>query len=373
MKRILALLLCLGILLCGCAKKEDNTGTIPAVVPDVTQAPEAEIMTALAAVSVPATTENFCLEDGTEIFSYSYQHMSLIFPDGNVANKITLDFLNRVDATRPESETILKAAQANCETTDPWFPYFYRVLYSPVRMDHGVMSLFGTQSSFNGGMHSNISAIAVNYDMMTGDVLTFGSIMHPDAEKESFIQLVLEKLEAVKEDYYLYDDFEIAVRARLGGDENLYEDFFFTQTGLNFFFSPYEIAPYASGIISVEIPYSELPGLIYDGYFPAERQVVNGKMKSGIFMKTDMTRFNNMAEVILSDGKDLRVVYPMGSVEDIRISIAADGMTMPAYTVFAALEMSDKDAVVLNIPDALLEGTTVTYQSGGEEFSIGIS
>jgi len=366
MKKIVALMLCSILLLSGCSKQEEIAGTIPPVIPETTLEVIPETMTALAAVSVPASTETYYLEDNTELFSYSFQHMDLIFPDETVAKKVTLDFLNRVDSTKAESELLLQAAQTDHLSSESWMPYFYRVLYNPTRIDHGVMSLFGMQNSYQGGMHGNISCISVNYDMMTGDLLTFGSIMHQDADKEDFIKLVIEKLAQIREEYYLYDDYEVAVRARLGGDENLYEDFYFTQTGLCFFFSPYEIAPYASGIVSVELPYEELPGLIYDGYFPAERQVVNGVMKTGSFMDMDMTRFNNMAEVVLDNESVLYVVYPEGSVEDVRITIEGDGMTMPAYTVFAALEMSDKDAVVLHIPESMLQSVTVSYTSAGK-------
>jgi hypothetical protein len=93
--------------------------------------------------------------------------------------------------------------------------------------------------------------------------------MHPDASKEDFITIILEKLSQIAEESDLFQGYEDGVRSRLGGDENLYEDFYFTSTGLCFYFAPYEIAPYASGIITVEIPYSELTGLIYDGYFLA--------------------------------------------------------------------------------------------------------
>ena len=372
MKRIIVFLLCMTLILGGCAKADDNTGTIPPVVPEVmyTQEVMEETLTALAAVSVPATTESFCLEDGTELFSYTYQHMTLIFPNANIADKITLDFLNRVDTTRSESELILQSAQNDFTDKDSWIPYFYRVLYSPMRIDHGVLSLFGMQNSYLGGMHGNLSATSVSYDMMTGDVLTFGSIMHPEASKDDFITLVLNKLETMKDTHYLYDEYEEAVYDRFGGDENLYEDFYFTQSGLCFYFSPYEIAPYASGTISVELPYSELAGLIYDGYFPEERQVVEGIMQTGTFMDTDMEQFNNMAEVILADGNDLFVVYPEGTVEDIRVHVPGDGMTMPAYTVFAALEMSNKDAVVLNIPAQTAADVQIGYQSVGKTYTI---
>ena len=163
------------------------------------------------------------------------------------------------------------------------------------------------------------------------------------------------------------------VRSRLDGDENLYEDFFFTTTGLSFFFSPYEIAPYASGIITVEIPYNELPGLIYDGYFPAEREQIYGSMHTGSFMSTDMEQFDNMAEVTLVTGEEIMVVYPEGRVEDIRIVLPGDGINVPEYTVFAAFEMSDKDAVVISLSKEMIDGITITYSSGDTSVSIPLS
>ena len=184
---------------------------------------------------------------------------------------------------------------------------------------------------------------------------------------------IIDKLNAVASEYYLFDDFEEGVYARLSGDENLYEDFYFTQTGLCFFFSPYEIAPYSSGVISIEIPYSELPGLIYDGYFPGEREQVSGKMHSSDFMQTDMERFNNMAEVTLVNGEEIMVVYPEGNVEDIRISVAGDDRNQPEYIIFAAPEMSDRNAVVISLTKDDIAKMTVSYTANGktESFPLG--
>lgn len=378
MKHFLALTLCLiTLFFAGCAPKAEVPVTLPPAAPilseeAVTEGAQEE-MTALAAVTVPLTTDRFCLDDGTELFSYSYQHMNLVFPDAAVADRVTLEFLNRVDASHTESENILSIAQADYADSEQWIPYFYRVIYNPTRIDHGVMSLFGMQNSYNGGMHGNISCIAVNYDMTTGDVLTLGSIMHENAQKEDFIEIVSEQLKEMADEYYLYDDFEASVHQRLGGDENLYEDFFFTTTGLNFFFSPYEIAPYASGIITVEIPYSDLPGLIYDGYFPPERQAVDGSVKTGLFSQTDMEQFNNMAEIILPDSEELYVIYPDGPVDDLTVTVRTDQKTLPDYTVFMAFEMADNDAVVLHLPTDQSEKISVSYQSKGKNHELSLS
>lgn len=380
MKRIFLLLLCMTLLmLTACADRQDAV-SIPSTNASEaeTEAPSQitdyavpeETTDPLIAVSVPLTTDSYHTDDGSELFSYSYQHMSLTFPDPDVAHKVTLEFLNRVDTTQTEANNALDIARYDYQQAEAWTPYFYRVIYNPKRIDHSVLSLFGMQSSYSGGMHADISGIAANYDMLTGDVLTFGSIMHPEAQKEEFILLVLSKLEEEKDQLYLYDDYEQAVRQRLEGDENLFEDFYFTTTGLNFFFSPYEIAPYSSGIVTVEIPYNELPGLLFDDYFPAERQIVDGSLNTETL--EDLSQYNNMVEVILDDEDKKIAIYPEGTVEDIQFIIAGDRVSIPEYTVFMAFELSGRDAVLLYGTEDHINNMTITYHAGNENHMISI-
>ena len=387
MRKLIAIFLCLTLLLAGCSTDTTPTGTIPPVAPEieleetetpttdtdheVTDVPAAEPEnTALLSVSVPAVTEQYILENGTTLFSYTAQHMELILPDEEVADRVILDFLNRVDKAQVDSESVLLSAKNDYQSDANWIPYFYQIIYSPTRIDHGILSLFGTRNSYTGTMHGSLSCVSANYDLTTGDVLTLGSIMHADATKDAFISLIIQKLSESAEELGLFPGYEDGVYSRLGGNENLYEDFYFTGTGLSFFFAPYEIAPYSAGIITVEIPYSELPGLIYDGYFPAERELVQGNLLTGSFMDTDMEQFNNMAEVNLTTGEEIMVIYPEGRVEDILISVAGDGKNIPEYTVFAALEMSSRNAIVISLSEHEMSKITVSYSSEGNTASI---
>ena len=385
MKKVCTMLLCLAILLTGCriqqepsqpvASEEEMLDTIPESNPTITEAEPEEVFVPaeLLAVSVPAVADVFNADDGTELYSYTSQHMQFIFPDAEISEKVILDFLNRVDSGSNDAANILSAAKNDYNSTKPWTPYFYQALYSPTRIDRGVLSLFGTQHSYSGGIHGNMSCVAANYDLTTGDVLTLGSIMHMDANKEAFIKIITDKLAVLKDEYNLYDNFEDGVITRMNGDENLYEDFYFTMTGLCFFFSPYEIAPYSSGIITVEIPYSELPGLIYDGYFPAERQQIFGSMLTDKFANLDMEQFNNMAELRLSDGEETLVLYPDGTVEDIRINACTDGINKTEYTAFAACQMSGQDAVVIRLSEENTNSLSVSYFSGETTISLSLA
>ena len=166
MKRILVLLLCSILILSGCAKQQESSATIPQMapetvpetmpenIPEVTEAVVSETEeTNLISVAVPAATENYALEDGTVLFSYTAQHMQLLLPNETVTDKIILDFLNRIDAARVDAEAILAAAQNNYTSDAEWIPYFYQILYSPTRIDHNILSLYGSQNSYSGGMH----------------------------------------------------------------------------------------------------------------------------------------------------------------------------------------------------------------------------
>ena len=116
MRKILLFCLCAVILLAGCKANPDTVHTLPS--PDFAQdginedaVQEAYSSKELLAVSVPAVTERYTDEDGRELFSYTAQHMQFIFPDAEVADKVILDFLNRVDVSRSDAEDILRAAQ----------------------------------------------------------------------------------------------------------------------------------------------------------------------------------------------------------------------------------------------------------------------
>lgn len=383
MKRILVLMLSvISLLLCACTPQPEakiQQGSQPQVEATLAPVETSEVPVVnednapFLAVSVPMTTDYFYADDSTELFSHSYQYMKLSFPDEEVVQKVTVDFLNRVDAGQKDAQNIQEMAEESFAQSSQWIPYFYRVIYNPTRIDYSVLSLYGMQNSYSGGMHGDMSGIAANYDMLTGDVLTFGSIMHADADKEDFIQVVLSKLSEIADTYYLYEDYEVAVRQRLSGDENLYEDFYFTTTGLNFFFSPYEIAPYSSGIIAVEIPYNELVGLLYEDYFPVTHNSAGGKMELDVYADIPIDQFNSIIEVNLEGNEELYILHSKGVVKDVQISVAGDHATVPEYTAFLAYELTDYDAVVLQLAENGTKYLNISYLSNSERHNVALS
>jgi len=90
-------------------------------------------------------------------------------------------------------------------------------------------------------------------------------------------------------------------------------------------------------------------------------------------MTTDMEQFNSMAEVTLTTGASIIAIYPEGKVEDIRIIAPGDGKNKPSYTVFAALEMSSNNAVLLSVTQEEAKGISIEYMTEGSPTSLVLS
>lgn len=320
----------------------------------------------LVAVSVPSITEETCSDDGTRLFQYTYQNMTLVLQDPDVAEKIIIDFLGRIDNTRTTAESTALAAKNAYTSSENWIPYLYHITYSPVRIDSGVLSLFGADVVYNGAFHPERTGISANYDLITGDVLTLASIMNYNASLNMICELVLSGLTEMHESNYLYSNYEETVNQRFSIDASQDESWYFTQTGLCFYFSPYEIAPYSSGIVTVEIPYDKLTGIIRDEYFPPERSNSEGTIQITPFEEANLSEFKEIAEIIENKEGNMYLLHTEKSVQDIRIIVSN---ATSSYTIFAAYGLSPGQAVVIQADANTLPDMILSYKSGGQTLS----
>ena len=372
------LLICILISAASCgnaAKPTDPAQTLNTTEPITTEQtePQASIkQLPMAAVSVPTVTQSETAEDGSLIFQYTYQNMSLILQDPDVADKVIIDFLNRVDQTNETADSILSSAKTAYTPSETWIPYLCNITYSPMRIDQGVLSLFGTLVTYAGASHPERSCVSASYDLVTGDVLTLASIMSAEAQPDDFCDLTIDALKEIADAKYLYEGYAQMVRERFSGDASLDENWFFSQRGLCFYFAPYEIAPYAAGIITVEIPYEKLTGLLYDGYFPAERETASGKIAIAAFEETDMQPFTQIAEIVLQRNGQKVVLYTDGAAQDVRIAVSASESGTEAYTVFAAHFLTPGDAIVIEASAEQLADMKLSYLSDEQSVALPI-
>lgn len=314
----------------------------------------------LAAISVPTTTETLTADDGTVLFEYTYQNISLTLQDPEVADKVIIDFLNRIDKTREQAQLTADSAKLAYDGSENWVPFLYHVAYNPTRIDQGVLSLFGANAVYSGTFHPDRSCVSASYDLTTGDVLTLASIMSTEASTKDFCDLVLDGLSEMGEGDYLYENYADAVKQRFAVDPSQDEAWYFSQTGLCFYFAPYEIAPYSSGIISVEIPYEQLTGRINDAFFPAERDDPNGNIKVQPFETPDPSQFTQISEVIANKDGKMYFAYTDGTIQDIRILVSDE---KSSYTIFAAYEITTGDGIMVQASEDTLKAMSICYKS----------
>lgn len=326
--------------------------TEPDTVPQKTEPPALTVIPEnLYSVSVPVTTEYGYADDEAVVFSYAYQTMHLIHPDRDVADKIIIDFLGRVEETRSNADQLYSFALTKDHQAESFTPYFYQIHYNPTRIDQGVLSLHGHISQNGDFAHSNVQCVSANYDMVTGDALTLGSILYRAEVKDQLCKLVISALEA-RTDIILFDDFRNSVTNRFARDESLDNDFYFTTTGLVCYFSPYEVAPYSSGTVTVEIPYHQLTGIIGDAYFPAEQTNSSGSLTVCDFAEANLEDYTQFAEIIVDSGSSKLLLTTDSIVQDIQIKMLTwteDGNShLDPNTVFAANKLAAQEAILID-------------------------
>ena len=356
---VCVLLLSICITLASCANTSSSQSTPAATTNTTTQettladtqpviiAPTEQMP--MISVALPVQTHSVTHDNGTVLFQNIYQDISLIVPDPEVANQIILDFLNRTDMTESANQLTEQAKADYSESLEYWSPYLSRITYDPVRLDSSIMSMYGSYVSYSGAAHAEATYRSVTYDLLTGSVLSLDDILTDSVVSEDIYKLVLEN---IKNDTSLYNDYENTVKSRFQKSFSSEKDWYLSDIGLCFFFSPYEIAPYSSGAIIATIPYENLTGILEDAYFPAERITVSGNIFTSAFQEEDLEDYTQIAEVILDPEGEKLILHTDDAVYDVRIEVgswSADGSVYtPTNAIYAGYRLTPGDAIMIN-------------------------
>ncbi|MBD5522469.1 MAG: DUF3298 and DUF4163 domain-containing protein [Lachnospiraceae bacterium] len=202
-------------------------------------------------------------DDGTVIYSRSYnQPLVTIANNAEAAEKINADIQSRIDAFTA-SDSIRNESHEYYEISSKeegydFFEYNENLGFEKVRSDTNVISFIMTSSGYMGGAHGYYNSFGLNYDTKTGELIDFAALSD-DADKFYNDTLAYNR-ELTQTDEYkermfpenFFDGSEL--ETILYGDEKWY----LSDEGLVFISNPYELGPYASGIIEFVIPYEKL-------------------------------------------------------------------------------------------------------------------
>ena len=148
-----------------------------------------------------------------------------------------------------------------------WFsPYGSSTTYEVTRLDADVLSVRGISYDYEGGAHGYVAEWGTTIDLKSGDELTLSQLAgDTPGFMDKVLEVVLENLNERKEQDELFDTYESYVEQNIE-ETNWYLD----ETGIVLVYTPYEIGPYSSGSIAVQIPYEAVTEYMKTEYLPPQ-------------------------------------------------------------------------------------------------------
>jgi hypothetical protein len=211
---------------------------------------------------------------------------------------------------------------------------------------------------------------SVTYDLATGNALKLGDILADTIDSASLCTLISTALSPMADE--LYYDYEACLQDIFSVNFNSIHNWYFSRSGLNFHFAPYEIAPYSSGTIIATIPYEQLSNILREAYFPTAQPEAIGSLYAEFFLPDDTERFSFLAEVELDPDGISVLIHPDATVTDVRIERgewSSDGSRyIPVSTVFAADTVELGNGIVITADlSSDQPALRLVYNSGGQE------
>ena len=128
------------------------------------------------------------------------------------------------------------------------------------RADSNVLSVLYHGTAYEGGAHGYYYYFGENYNSKTGELLKLEDVV---TDLDAIPALVQEQLDLFWEPAYFYEDLDLNQYFKENQDNIAWT---LDYHGITFFFNPYEIAPYASGVQVVTVSFADHPELFAEEY-----------------------------------------------------------------------------------------------------------
>ena len=362
MKRIFVLLLTviMSVSLCACTLldrfKNVELPPLPTALPEVTPTPEPTQPpeTPVPASDTPhvlanhivvgiteSTQEFFDQQNGTQkILTFSYETPAVYIEGREKAGEAINEYIARLTetyitgndygvGTADGLNVMLEMAQDNYyiaveQKLDLPLEFASDMSVKLKRLDENSVNLVYTSYIFTGGAHGNYGDRAYVFDSESGELLTLEKLTDSADKLTSYLSEYMMKLISEdKEQYYsqrmpegyLMDlSPEEAVKA-LVRDGSWY----FDNEGMCIFSDPYEIGPYAAGIVEFHIPYSELRGHIGSRWI-APRESENGELAAKSPEEIEDGTVEIIDRVVTDEVGTETALYADGAIYQVKLS-----------------------------------------------------
>lgn len=138
--------------------------------------------------------------------------------------------------------------------------------YFVQRADDRILSVRVDGDTYTGGVHPNYGVVGMNLDPVTGEPMELSDVL---TDLEELPTILTEKIRSK----YTFEPFS-DLQEQLEGYEDGHYSWTLDYQGITFYFSPYEIAPYAAGLLTATIWYDELPELFVEKYIDVPIPIV---------------------------------------------------------------------------------------------------
>lgn len=289
-------------------------------------------------------------------------------------NGMVSHFNGAIDSITSEAEDVNKEQKEYAkEQGFDYNPVVYidRNTVNVVRADDKVFSFTVSSYMDRGGAHGSTTVSGFTFDVNTGEQLTlenFGDKQKISDVSQSFIlDLIEESDDSAKQ--MLYDDEVTSYKTTLKEQfSNGYTpEYVIDNRGIRYIFQPYDIAPYAAGIVSFDVPFSAIEGFNED-YIPEDEFYTTLLSSLGLTEKIDVDNDGELDVVSLTNemtdegGDGLYHLY----VKDKSVShITSDYANTAATYVhskngnFVVVEVYGKSVTVFEVSKGISEIGTV--------------
>jgi|GEM_PF-1435303 hypothetical protein len=129
-----------------------------------------------------------------------------------------------------------------------------RYSVSPLYFDKDYLAVNISRYAFTGGAHGMHHNTILNYDLQTGSAITLDSIVRVK-DREILRQRISEE---IRKNYGLQAGESLRKAGLFEDTVEISNNYCITSRGISFVYNPYEIGPYAMGVIIVFVPENKL-------------------------------------------------------------------------------------------------------------------
>ncbi len=303
---------------------------------------------------------------GTTAFTCQYDEVAVEsrrYPDQaqRISDQLGVYLRRRQEQTDRQEDEALEACRDADDAGEAFYSWSSFCDVTAQRIDDAYVSVVAYNSVYLGGAHSDSDQAAMNFDLASGSLMSLSSIFKTKY-KEQILDKLLHELSELESSFMLFDGYEATVREKFEQmPADMTQNWYLTDRGVVFFYNPYEISPYASGVVSVELSYAELVGYLRDDFvWPSRDQKEENALLA--VTQTDGIKRGDDDRVVtldLGSGSELTITAE-GEIRNLRVELVqlAGDNVVSSNLLLAANRFTDQEALLLELPGDGASGTS---------------